>query len=111
MSVCFAYVVTPDRENAEQMAHSLLTDRLIACANIIEGMTSIYRWDGAIQRDTETILIVKTRQQRLPEVEAAIKKMHPYDCPCVAAWPITAGNPEFLRWIETETAKPRDLLA
>jgi periplasmic divalent cation tolerance protein len=110
MSVCFAYVVTPHRDAAEQMARELLSKELIACANILDGMTSIYRWEGEIRSDRETVLILKTRQALLSEVITTIKKMHPYDCPCVAAWPITAGNPEFLRWIETETAKPRDMV-
>lgn len=111
MSVCFAYVVTPDRDTARQIAGSLLAEKLIACANIIDGMTSMYRWDGKIRTDSETVVLVKTRMELLPDVDASIKKMHPYDCPCVAAWPITAGNSGFLRWIETETAKPRDRLA
>jgi periplasmic divalent cation tolerance protein len=111
MSVWFAYVVTPDRDSADRIARALLSEELIACANVIDGMTSIYRWQGEIRNDRETVLIVKTRQPCLHEVVATIKKIHPYDCPCVAAWPITAGNPDFLRWIETETAKPRDRLA
>jgi periplasmic divalent cation tolerance protein len=111
MPVCFAYVVTPDRETAEAIARTLLSQQLIACANILDGMTSIYRWEGEIQCAREVVLILKTRQPLLPEIDAAVKKMHPYDCPCVAAWPITSGNHEFLRWIETETAKQRDMLA
>ena len=96
---------------AEQIARHLLAENLIACANLIDGVTSLYRWEGEIRHDSEVALILKTRTALLPEVVATIKKIHPYDCPCVAAWPITAGNPEFMRWIETETAKPRDLLA
>src|SRR5690606_5753760 len=68
MSVCFAYVVTPDRESAEQIARLLLAKDLVACANLLDGMTSIYRWEGEIRHDREVALILKTRMPLMPEV-------------------------------------------
>jgi periplasmic divalent cation tolerance protein len=66
-------------------------------------MTSLYRWEGEIRRDSETVLILKTREELLDDLIDAVRELHAYHCPCVAAWPITAGNPDFLRWIEAET--------
>jgi len=109
MAPCFAYVTCPNRDAAEQLARELLTRRLIACANLIDSMTSLYWWEGEIRQDRETALILKTREELLPELIDSIRKLHAYNCPCVAAWPITAGNPDFLRWMETETATPRDI--
>jgi periplasmic divalent cation tolerance protein len=108
MAPCFAYVICPQRDAAEQLARELLTRRLVACANLIDGMTSLYWWEGEIRQDSETVLILKTRQELLDELIDTVRKLHAYHCPCVTAWPITAGNPDFLRWIESETIAPPD---
>lgn len=108
MAGFFVYVVAPHRDAATAIARDLVGSRLVACANILDGMTSVYRWDGEIKQDNETVLILKTTQQQLPEIIRRICKIHPYDCPCVAAWPITAGNANYLQWIESETASPPD---
>jgi periplasmic divalent cation tolerance protein len=110
MAVVFAYVSVPDRDAAERIATELLEQRLIACANIFDKMTSIYRWEGRIAQDSEVALILKTQQQHVAELTERIRTIHAYACPCVAVWPITAGNTEFLRWIESETATPRDMI-
>lgn len=103
MALFFAYVICPNPDAAEQLARELLNRRLVACANLIDRMTSLYWWDGEIRRDSETVLILKTREEQLSELIETVRKLHAYHCPCVAAWPISAGNPDFLRWIETET--------
>lgn len=110
MDVCIAYVTCPDRGAAEQLARTLLEERLIACANVIDGVTSLYRWEGEVRQESETVLILKTPLKLLPSLIARINELHVYDCPCVAAWPITNGNPEFLKWVEAETVSPRDLM-
>lgn len=98
------YVTTASPEDAMGIADALLEARLVACANVIEGMTSIYRWQGKIERSGETVLILKTRTALVSKVIEEVKKRHTYQCPCVISWPITAGNEAFLRWIEEETA-------
>lgn len=108
MAAHFVYVVTPHRDAASDIARDLVEARLVACANILDGMTSVYRWDGEIRQDQETVLILKTTQQQLAAVVDRVCKIHPYDCPCVAAWPITAGNDNYLQWIERETRSPSD---
>lgn len=104
MTPFFAYVTCPHRDSAEKIAHELLTQKLVACANLIDGVTSLYRWEGEIRQDSETVLILKTTDDRLPELIATIRKLHDYNCPGVSAWPIAAGNPDFLSWIAGETA-------
>lgn len=98
------YVTAPDRATALVLARALLEERLIACANVIEGAVSLYRWEGRIEEAAEAVLIGKTTAERMPAVIARIKERHPYSCPCVVALPIIDGNPEFLRWIRAETA-------
>ena len=100
------YVTAPDRAQAEAIGRALVGERLAACANVLDGLTSIYRWEGAIQRDSEALLILKTRAALLPRVEARVRDLHPYDLPCIVAWPIAGGSSAYLAWIEAETADP-----
>lgn len=88
-----------------------MEEKLAACANVLDGMTSIYRWRNELQQDGEAVLILKTRQEFVDRIIARVQELHSYECPCVVAWPIAAGNPEYLAWIERETQQERDLIA
>lgn len=100
------YVTTADADEAAKIGRALVQARLAACANIIDGLTSIYMWDGDIEESDETALLLKTRASLMPEVTAWIKKLHGYSCPCIVAWPIEQGNQDYLDWIERETREP-----
>ncbi len=104
MNKVLIYVTTETTEDAERIGSAVVEARLAACANILPEMTSIYCWQGDIKRASESVLILKTSEDRTDAVIARIKALHTYECPCVVAIPITGGNPDFLNWIETETA-------
>jgi periplasmic divalent cation tolerance protein len=93
----------PDRESAEKLAALLIEGRLAACVNILEPCTSVYRWQGEIQRDEEHPLLIKTAAGRYAELEASIRANHPYELPEIIAVPITGGLPAYLQWVESET--------
>ena len=76
---------------------------MAACVNIIDNMNSLYMWEGALQDDSEVIVIAKTTEQRIPALIDKVKAQHSYECPCVLSIPIESGNPEFLAWIRNET--------
>ena len=76
--------------------------KLAACVNIIDQMNSMYMWEGELQDDSETILIAKTTQDRVPELIEKVKSTHSYDCPCIISFPISDGNDAFLDWIAGE---------
>lgn len=101
----FVYVTTPTLALADSIAENLLKERLIACANIIPGMTSIYEWEGQINKGQECVLILKTPKAHLEAVKERVLSLHEYDCPCIVAWPLTYGHPAFLSWIESQTKK------
>lgn len=82
----------------------MVEERLAACANVVDGMTSVYRWQGKLASETETVLILKTRQGLAEAVIARVNALHSYECPCVVVLPVIAGNPAFLDWIAQETA-------
>jgi len=97
-------VTAPDQEVADRLAAGLVDGRLAACVNLLPGVTSIYRWEGAVQRDQEVLMIVKTTRARLRELEAFLVREHPHDVPeCVALAPAhVAGT--YLGWLRASTA-------
>lgn len=97
------YVTTPNSEEAERIGGQLVEERLAACANILPAMTSVYRWQGALQKDHEAVLILKTRAELADRATARVLALHSYDCPCVMALDVAGGNPAFLDWITVET--------
>lgn len=100
-AVC--WVTCESREQADKIAQELLQKRLVACVNIVPGLTSMYWWQGKIETATEVMLMIKTRQERVRDVIAAVKALHSYSVPEVISVPIEQGNPDYLRWIAAET--------
>ena len=97
------YVTAASNDEARVIAKTIVTERLAACANILAAMESVYWWDGAVQSEPEVSFILKTKSELLEPLIARIKALHSYDCPCVVALPIAAGNLDFLNWIDKET--------
>lgn len=97
------YITASSREEALSLARILVGERLVACANILDGATSVYWWDGRVCEDSEAVLICKTRADLADSVIRKVRELHSYACPCVVALPIEAGNPAYLDWIRTET--------
>ena len=89
-------------DDAARIARSLVEQKLAACVNVIPGVRSFYFWDGALQEDSESTLVVKTTDAALEDLTAAVKKLHPYSVPEVIALPLSdAGNPEYLSWVKS----------
>lgn len=100
------YMTASGAGEARRIGKALVEARLAACVNLIEGMRSLYWWEGAVQEDAEVVMIAKTRAALVEPLTAKVRELHSYDCPCVVAVPITGGNPAFLAWIVTETSPP-----
>jgi periplasmic divalent cation tolerance protein len=99
------YVTAPSFDVAQTIGRTLVEERLAACVNIIPEMHSIYRWAGSIETAAEVVLIAKSRTVLFEEIEKRVRELHPYDCPCLVAWPIEAGHQPYLDWIAKETAR------
>jgi len=93
-------VTAPTVAEAESIAALLLDRRLIACANLVPGVTSLFRWEGKIDRADEVLLVMKTRQDLVPQVTQAVVEAHSYDVPEVIAVPLSGGSQAYLRWID-----------
>ena len=90
------------QEEAEKIANALVKEMLAACVNVLPGVTSVYRWEGQVQRDREWLLIAKTTRQVLDELVRRVQALHSYDLPEVVALPVVGGNQAYLRWIDGE---------
>ncbi len=100
--VYFVYMTMGSKAEAMAIGKELISHRLAAGVNIIDQMNAIYWWDGEIQYGTEVVMIAKTTAPNLPELVEIVKSNHSYDCPCIAYFPISGGNPRFLDWIAEE---------
>jgi periplasmic divalent cation tolerance protein len=98
------YITAGSRDEAKRIGRVLVEERLAACANIIDGMESIYWWQDRLTEDREAVLIVKTRADFIVRVTERVKALHSYSVPCVVALPILDGNPAYLDWLGAETA-------
>lgn len=103
MERIMVYITTPDLDVARRIARTLVEERLAACANILPGVESFYRWQGAVQHDQEVALIVKTRAALLEALMERVVALHPYEVPCIVALPLNQGHEPFLRWIDATT--------
>lgn len=93
----------PDAIAAEKVARALLEARVAACVNVVPGVRSLYWWKGAVQDDTELLLVIKTRARMLELLEETIRANHPYEVPEILALPVRAGAASYLDWLLAET--------
>lgn len=101
-SVRSVYLTFPDLDTARALARRLLERRLIACANLLPGALSVYRWEGEVQEEAEVVAFCKTTEARLAELVRVVEEHHPYDTPCVVVLPVEAGSLPYLAWVERE---------
>lgn len=103
MEALTVYITCPDLACAQRIGRELVRQKLAACANILEGMHSIYWWEGELTEDQEVVLLLKTQAGLAERLIEACKLIHPYEVPCIVSWPIIKANPEYLNWIAQET--------
>ena len=89
---------------AEKIANCLLEERLVACVNIAGRIRSLFHWKGAVARESESLLLMKTRAECFEKLSRRVKEEHSYEVPEIIAMPIMVGNPDYLDWIRESTA-------
>jgi periplasmic divalent cation tolerance protein len=99
------FVTTSSEEEAARISRSLVETGLVACANILPRIRSIFRWEGKVAEEQEALIILKSRSQRFEELTSAIKKIHSYKVPEIIAIPIVQGSAEYLSWLRDMTAE------
>ena len=111
---CEVIITAPDRDWLDDLCHQLVDARLAASAHVIHPVTSIYRWQGAVETTTEARAFLRSRRALLDELVAYVVERHPYEVPNVTALPLVGGNPDYLAWLSSETTaasgRPDDLI-
>ena len=103
MKYCTVYCTAPNKEDAERISTELVKKKLVACCNIIEGVTSVFVWQGELNKDEEVLIIMKTRTELFKKVRTEIKKLHKYEVPEIIAMPIEAVNDDYAKWMDEQT--------
>lgn len=94
-----AFVTGPDGAAAERLVEALVGEGIVACGNIVPGLTSIYRWQGQVQRDSEVLIVLKTVASAVPRLLERVPELHPYEVPEVLVLPVGEGHPPYLEWV------------
>lgn len=92
----------PDQESADRLAGHLVETRLAACVNVVPGIRSVYRWKGAVVKDNELLLVIKSRADRFALLRETILRNHPYELPEVIAVSLSDAHLPYLDWIDSQ---------
>jgi periplasmic divalent cation tolerance protein len=92
----------PDAETGARIARALVEERLAACVSLVPAVRSIYRWQGAVEDDTEVLLVIKTHAERIEALASRLRALHPYELPELLALPVAAGLGPYLDWVAAE---------
>src|ERR1035437_875391 len=101
MEIVFAYITTQNKSEAKKIGKVLLQERLAACVNIFDQMSSMYWWEGKIEEANETVLIAKTTKKIFPKLSKKVKSIHSYSIPCILQLEVKDGNKEYLKWLKS----------
>lgn len=104
MDALFVYMTAGSVEEARRIARALVEERHAACVNLVEGMRSVYRWQGAVEEASEVVMIAKTTAAGFDRLARRVRELHSYDCPCIVALPVQGGDSGYLDWIREQTA-------
>lgn len=99
----FVYITCSNEKEAHFLASKAVEEKLAACGNILSPHRAVYAWEGKVQSEQETALILKTQSRHFNALEVLIADLHSYDCPCIVALPIEKGHVPFLEWVADET--------
>lgn len=103
--VSLVLTTVPDMETGERIVHRLVDERLAACGNLVPGVASIFRWQGAVQREGEILVVMKTRTAAVEPLFRRVAELHPYEVPELLSFPVGSGSRAYCGWILEETAE------
>jgi len=106
MRILACHCSCPDADTAGAIATVLVEERLAACATVQPGLSSVYRWQGRVERAGEVLLVAKTTDACLDALVARVRALHPYEVPEIIAMEVVGGLPAYLAWVQAETEPP-----
>lgn len=98
-------VTASSKEEARKIANKLVSDKLAACVNIIDGVESLFWWEGKVDRASESLLVIKSKKEKLKSIIKAVRSVHSYTVPEIIALPIVSGDKPYLRWIDESLSR------
>ena len=96
------FVTTGTEEEARTIAGQLISEKKAACVNVVPWVDSTFSWQGKIESEPESLLIIKSKSSALPQIVDLVKQLHSYEVPEIIAMPISGGNDEYLNWVDSE---------
>lgn len=105
--VCLVLVTGPDGETLAGIARRVVNERLCACVNVLPGLTSVYRWEGAVEEAGEALALLKTTRDRAGALQARVRELHPYEEPEFLALDVDRGSPSYLAWVADSVKEPQ----
>jgi len=100
------FTTVDDEAQARELARALVGSRLVGCAQVLGPLQSVYWWQGAVEEAREWLLLLKSRADLYPDLEALLRRLHPYETPEILAVPVSAGSDAYLAWLNREL-RPR----
>lgn len=100
------FITASNEEEARHIGRELVRRRLAACANVLPQIASYYWWEGALQEETEALLLVKTLRSAVPNLMAAVRELHSYTVPAISVVELADINPAYLAWVAAEVRLP-----
>ena len=99
MDFVLVYMTMKNKEEAGTIGRTLVEERLAGCVNIIDNVTSIYRWNGEICADNETVMLAKTSADKFDALSERVRQIHSYECSCIVSLPLSDGSGDYLNWL------------
>ena len=106
ISCIVVFVTAKDATEAQKISEKLLNEKCAACISVIEGVRSLFWWEGKVDRADEVFMIIKSQKKLFPKIIKAVKSVHSYSVPEIIALPIIDGQKDYLKWIK-ETCAPK----
>ena len=100
------FCTVPSAEKGNEIAQTLVSERLCACVNVVNEVHSFYWWEQKVQKDPESLMILKTTPEGFEPLEKRIKELHPYSVPEILGIPVVKGSEDYLDWVKAETNTP-----
>ncbi|MHB8872700.1 MAG: divalent-cation tolerance protein CutA [Myxococcaceae bacterium] len=101
--ICLVLVTAPNLDKAAELGRTVVEEGLAACANLVPGLRSIYRWEGKVHDEGEVLMLLKTRDALFDALRERIVSLHPYQCPEVLKLAVDAGHAPYLDWVRGST--------
>ena len=105
---CVVLITAKDTEEAKKIASKLVEEKLIACANILSGVNSIFWWEEKVCEEQEVLMVIKTRKNLFKRIVSVVRSLHSYSVPEIIALPIVDGHKEYLNWLKSSTQVKRN---